>query len=109
MCRGSKGSSVANCTMMQASLLRACRQVVPTPFRVLRHRRGIVAQCGAATSKARRSLLLGLLAGSIHTTALAAQPVTVMAAGNQDIEKVGVHSYLSDLGSPLPPIVLPCC
>ena len=71
---------------MQSTLLRACRQVVPFRKSLHQHRRGVAARC--SSTGARRSILLGLLAGSIHTTALAAQPAVVMAAGNPDIEKV---------------------
>ena len=72
---------------MQSTLLRACRQVLPFRKSLHQHRRGVAARC--SSSGARRSILLGLLAGSIHTSALAAQPAVVMAAGNPDIEKVG--------------------
>ena len=48
---------------------------------------------------------MGLLAGSIHTTALAAQPAVVMAAGNPDLEKVS--TWPTGVSLPRPPSAFP--
>ena len=81
LARSAMMRAVVSC---QPSLACAAR-IRPSLARNLQSRRG--RPC-AALNGARRSLLLGLLAGSLHSTANASQPAVVMAAANPEIEQV---------------------